>query len=448
LKKDKTDKKGTEKPIGLLEKTDPRIAELTEVNRQLKRKIFDLYTIFEISRNFTSVLNYRTLVDSFLLTSLGQMGASAAALYIPPDLNSEAMVLASTKGLHQESELRREIPIDGKLSDYMVSVAKPVPLTDLTGRFPELERFAKMQRFKNGLIIPLILQSQLKGFLVISGKIAGGEFSIDDTEFLSILANQFAVALENARLYESERDAFRELKTAQDHLLHTEKLAAVGELSAKIAHEVNNPLSIISNYLMLIQKRAGESTDVDEYLSIVTQEVSRIARIVRQLLDFNRPHKVTRKPLDVIAVIEDVLNLLEYQLANQKINITRQYDENLPRIVGVAEQLKQVFLNIILNARDFMPEGGDLTVTAELLDEQIRLAVVDTGPGIPEEVLPHIFEPFFTTKGDEAGTGLGLSVCYGIIKDHGGKIVAQNKIDGGSQFVVYLPVEERKEQEA
>jgi signal transduction histidine kinase len=420
---------------------DVKISELTESNRQLKRKIFDLYTIFEISRNINSVLNYQTLVDSFLLTSLGQVGASSAALYLPQEARKQCMTLAASKGFADEEIIQGRVDLEGRLATYLRGMAKPVMVSELSERFTDEAEFSFMDAFQNGLMIPLIIQSKLKGLLALGRKVSGVGFAADDIEFLSILANQFVVALENARLYESEKSALRELKIAQRQLVLTERQAAIGELSAKIAHEVNNPLSIISNYLHLCGKSLDNPPRAEEHLEVARQELTRIARIVRQLLDFHRPLKTEKAPVDIQELIDDILALVEWQLVERKIDIERLADDNMPKIIGSAEQLKQVFLNLVINARDFMPEGGKLKILISNHDRETKIKFVDTGPGIPPEHISRVFEPFFTTKDDAAGTGLGLSVCFGIIKEHGGDIVAGNDPEsGGASFEITLPV--------
>jgi len=420
---------------------DVKISELTESNRQLKRKIFDLYTIFEISRNINSVLNYRTLVDSFLLTSLGQVGASSAALYLPQDSQSGRLTLATSKGIAREESARGEINLEGRMAAYLRAMAKPVLVAELSERFAESPEFAFLDIFHHGLIIPLIMQSRLKGLMALGRKVSGVGFTSDDIEFLSILANQFVVALENARLYESERNALKELKIAQKQLVLTERQAAIGELSAKIAHEVNNPLSIISNYLHLVGRNLDDSTKAQEHLDVARQELSRIARIVRQLLDFHRPQKAEKAAVDVRELIDNILTLVEWQLVERKIDIERLADDPLPEVIGSPEQLKQVFLNLVINAKDFMPDGGRLKIGISNHNSVVKIKFVDTGPGIPPENLSRIFEPFFTTKEGSTGTGLGLSVCYGIVKEHGGDITAANEPGGGASFEIVLPTE-------
>jgi C4-dicarboxylate-specific signal transduction histidine kinase len=295
-----------------------------------------------------------------------------------------------------------------------------------------------LRPFDPGLVVPLIYQGRLTGLVLIGDKMGAKDFSLDDIEFLSILANQISVAIENARLYEAEKAATQQLRAAQQQLVHTERLAALGEMSARVAHEVNNPLGIIKNYLLLVKRAAGGNIEAGNYVDIVGQEIDRIARIVRELLDFHRPEKTQSLPVDVQKVVEDVLVLMERQLEKQRIEVVRRFARNLPLVMGSAENIKQVVLNIIINANDAMPEGGRIDIELTRQDNTIMMRFSDTGPGIPPDLIPRVFEPFFTTKKEGEGTGLGLAVCYGIIKRHQGSITFRNTDDGGC-FEIVLP---------
>ena len=147
-----------------------------------------------------------------------------------------------------------------------------------------------------------------------------------------------------------------------------------------------------------------------------------------------------RSQVDLAELIDKVLTLMEWQLAERKIEVRREIPQDVPSLFAAEEMLKQVLLNLIINARDAMPDGGTLTINLARTDSELQLKISDTGSGIPQEHLPRIFEPFFTTKDGSAGTGLGLSVCYGIIKEHGGHIIAGNDIGGGAVFEITLPL--------
>jgi signal transduction histidine kinase len=417
-----------------------RVTSLTETNRQLKRRIFDLYTIFEISRDFNSVLDYKTLLDTFILTSLAQVGASKAAIFLPADNNPERYVLTRRKGSGRFPDRRQCFQAGSTLLTYMTKLNRPVTTGELMGEMALRGERSILSRFHPGLAVPIIYQTQLRAVLLVTDKVGDRDFAMEDVEFLSVLGNQISVAIENSRLYEAERMATRQLQAAQDKLVRTERLAALGEMSARVAHEVNNPLGIIKNYLQLISRATVDNVESKNYVDIVGQEIDRIARIVRELLAFHRPHSPELEEVDLKTLIEDVLNLMSRQFSKLGIEVVTVFEDDSPTIMGAPENLKQVLLNIMLNAADAMPSGGQFKVMLRCCDDKLEIDLIDTGPGIKPENIARIFEPFFTTKESGRGTGLGLSVCYGIIKRHQGTIRYNNTINGGC-FTILLPAE-------
>ncbi|UCE23240.1 MAG: GAF domain-containing protein [Candidatus Zixiibacteriota bacterium] len=432
---------GTEsEAVGLLKKElQEKITSLTDANRQLKRKIFDLYTIFEISRNFNSVLDYHQLLDTFIYTSLAQVGASKAAVYLERDRRDGVLEIAKHKGSGDFPGQDVFFESRSILVDYLTGLNRPAVTADLMGEMATRSERAILQKFHPGLVVPLIYQSRLRGILLLTDKMSGRDFTMDDIEFLSILGNKISVAIENTRLYEAEKRTSQQLRAAQEQLVHSERLAALGEMSAKVAHEINNPLGIIKNYLLLVKKTVNNNKEARSYAEVLSQEIERIARIVKELLDFHRPRGLDFQKVDVARVLNDVLLLMERQIESKRVRLVRGFQPDCPEVSGSPENLKQVFLNLIINALDVMNKGGTLEVKVACEDGWVVVRFSDTGPGISPEIVPRIFEPFFTTKEPGKGTGLGLSVCYGIIKQHGGSITYKNTDDGGC-FEVRLPV--------
>jgi signal transduction histidine kinase len=420
---------------------EEKLQLLSETNRQLKRKIFDLYTVFEISRNFNSVLDYQTLLDTFIFTCLGQVAALKAAVFLTREGKSDQFFLAKAKGSGELPSGEEYFASTSRLAGYLRRLNRPVPTEDLLKDVASPEEAAILEKFTPGMAVPLIYQTHLTGIFLLADRISHAPFREDDIEFLSILANQIAVAIENARLYDSERRATSQLRSAQQQLVQTEKLAALGEMSAKVAHEVNNPLAIIKNYLLLTRKSIDQSADqpkTEQYLGIVGDEIDRIARIVKQLLEMHRGGGVTLEPLDITVALDSVVDLTERQMAMAHVEVERRFTLSPAWVNGSIEGLKQVFLNIIINARDAMGSGGKLTITVEECGTEVSIKFRDTGPGISPDDVPRIFEPFFTTKDPGQGTGLGLSVCWGIVKSHNGSILFTNTNPGGC-FDIRLP---------
>lgn len=232
------------------------------------------------------------------------------------------------------------------------------------------------------------------------------------------------------------------LKLAHDQLLHAEKLSAIGRLSASIAHEFNNPLFGIKNVLGGIKKRAPLDEEDTELVDMALQECDRIKYLINDLRDFNRPTSGIMAPMDVHKAIDSILLLLKKEFTNKKIKVEKDYATNMPNILAVGDQIKQVLLNMLNNAIGAISESaGTITIITHLLNKMIAIHIQDTGTGIKPGDMEHIFEPFFTTKPEVKGTGLGLSVSYGIIKRHGGRIDVLSEIGKGSTFTIILPID-------
>lgn len=236
------------------------------------------------------------------------------------------------------------------------------------------------------------------------------------------------------------------LRALNEHLVRAEKLAAAGALAAGVAHEVNNPLASISSLIQILQSRPpGEEKEAEtrEMLRLISTQIERISQVLRDMLDFARQRPPARAPLDLARVVESSLRLAAFDKGFKRLRVTIDFDERVPKVSADPDQLQQVFLNLLLNARDAMPDGGDLRVALRF-DEDAHEVVVefaDTGHGIPKDVLPHVFDPFFTTK--RAGAGLGLAVCYGIVTAHGGRVaVESDDAQPGTTVRVVLPAEE------
>jgi len=238
------------------------------------------------------------------------------------------------------------------------------------------------------------------------------------------------------------RDRERALEEAQAALIQSEKMSAFGQLSAGIAHEVKNPLAGILGYTQLSLKGADSDTTIYKNLKIIEQETRRCNSIIENLMKFARQDKPELKALVLNDVIEDALVLVDHQMGISHIQLQKDLAHDLPGIKGDPNQLIQVLMNIMINAQQAMDgKGGTVTITSSAPNRGVvELRVTDTGPGMPEEVRSKIFEPFFTTKPSGKGTGLGLAVTYGIIKDHGGNIRVESQPGEGTTFIITLPV--------
>jgi two-component system, NtrC family, sensor kinase len=253
-----------------------------------------------------------------------------------------------------------------------------------------------------------------------------------------LLVRQATVAMENARLYGELREYVRRVEESQQALIRAEKMAAAGRLTASIAHEINNPLQAVQNCLHLATRGEVSEKKRREYLDLANIELNRLMSTVQRMLDFYRPGAVEPKRVDLVTLLRHVNNLLAPQLQGRGIKVTTGFSTKLTPILAVSSQLEQVFLNLVLNAYDAMPGGGELRLGAHPVRDTVEILVQDSGPGVAEELRGRIFEPFVSSK--QGGTGLGLSVSYGIISAHGGSLDLLPERGPGACFRVILPI--------
>jgi len=288
-------------------------------------------------------------------------------------------------------------------------------------------------------------------------------FTPDEISVLQLLAERASAAIENAQLVErlrhteeqtrdlneELRQRLKELQQAQARLVQSEKLAAVGQLVSGVAHELNNPLTIVIGYAQLMLQDGALPAELRQDAQRIYDAAARSAEIVHNLLTFSRQRKPKRVPTNVNEVINEALSLRRYQLEVENIELVCDLDPTLLPIMANSFRLQEVVLNLVINGEQAMLEtqrGGRLMIRSHRGPGVVRIEVEDTGPGIPKDVLPRIFEPFFTTKEVGQGTGLGLSICYGIVEEHGGRIWAESRQgteDHGTTFIVELPVGEK-----
>ena len=251
-----------------------------------------------------------------------------------------------------------------------------------------------------------------------------------------LLAYIDSLTLENKRFE-------KRLKTSQAQLVQSGKMAAVGQLAAGVAHEVNNPLQIILSRVQLLVLRHQAQDGLVKDLHLIESNVKRISRIIRSLLDFARHNsgEEEHKEIDLIYLVNQTLNLMHHLLEKSRIDAQIHVDaDERSRIAGNTGEMEQVFLNLIINALQAMPDdGGELDIAIDRTEEQVIVRIEDTGEGIPEENLPRIFDPFFTTREETGGTGLGLSIIFGIVEKHNGRIEVDSDLGQGTTFTLIFP---------
>ncbi len=424
-------------------------------------QITQLGMILEVSRSLNSTLDQDTLLNLIIEVATKVTSTEEASILLLDDRTGELHFEAASGA--KRAELKAiSVPLEGSIAGWIVLHNQSLVVNDTQQDPRHCARADRATRFDTRSILgaPLQVKDRTIGVLEVVNKQGDSPFSRQDLETLESLAAQAAVAIENARLYKDLRDQMQALQKAQTRLVQSEKLAAVGELVAGVAHELNNPLTSIIGYAQILQRSsldAQSRKDLDRILA----QARRATGIVRGLLDFARQRPPEHKPVQINDVLNSTLELLCYELRTHNIECTTNMFPDLPLTMADPHQLQQVFVNLVNNARQAMSDThgrGQLTITTHLgpslfnnqqteAEPVIRVVIQDDGPGIPPGLLPSIFDPFFTTKPEGKGTGLGLSVCHGIVSEHGGHIWAESEPDqtvpnhpGGATFSVELPV--------
>jgi len=327
-------------------------------------------------------------------------------------------------------------------------------------------------------VVSRYVSEPIKRLIFATGKIASGDLNyrvdIKNRDELGVLAQFFNKMTEDLKKSREEIEEYsrtleqkveertRELKESQEKLVQTSKMAAVGQLAGGVAHEINNPMGVILGFAQLVAKDLKEDDPLYMPLKSIEREAMRCKKLVGDLLTFSRVGKTDKEEIDINELIENTLTLIGAQARVKAVEIVKEYDENLPRIMVNKNQIQQVIVNLCNNAIDAMPEGGKITIKTALKipdvdvaaerssanngtdkpesQKFIEITVSDTGTGMPEEVKKRIFEPFFTTKEVGKGTGLGLSLVYEIIQKHKGTIEVESEFGKGTTFKIELPV--------
>jgi signal transduction histidine kinase len=282
------------------------------------------------------------------------------------------------------------------------------------------------------VVAPIFLKERLLGFILLGKKRSEKDYTVEELELLEAFSNQTALAISRALIY-------RDMSLKDKQIMQAEKMAAIGELAAGIAHEIRNPLGIITGSAETVRKHKDQKIR-EEMTNYILEESQRINGLISTFLDFGRPKEPKLVSCDLREVLEKTLLLLSPQAKTLGVEIKREIPQKLLQVSIDPDQMRQAFTNLGVNALEAMPHGGVLKV---MVLENARGRVVvrfsDSGKGIPKEVQPKIFEPFFTTK--EGGTGLGLSIAHRIITQHGGDISVEGEEEKGSNFTITLPLE-------
>jgi len=426
-------------------------------------------TIKHVSQTIAAVLDAEQIARILMDTIVNAMHVTHGAIFLRTATDT-GFTAVTVRAPGADAKAARPIHPGVSMVDCLHSGHQPIlkkRLLEKALTSDAQKTLADMEALQADIVLPLLFKSDLKGFVALGEKKSGDLYSSEDLDLLETLANQSALAFENARAYQTIQHLNKnlekqveirtaELKTAlhqkektQEQLIRSESLAALGQLVAGVAHELNNPLASVTSLIQtaiedlneLCQKYPLDEDMIDD-LQFADKELKRARTIVRSLLDLSRQTQTYSEQVDLNTVVQDALRVLHNQYKHQQLNIIENYDDQLPKIQGNFANLGQVAINIIKNAIQAVADHNGRIYLTTRFDRALNEVVFecrDTGPGVPAATQMDIFKPFFTTKGVGQGTGLGLYISHEIIQRHEGRLSFENSDDKGARFVVRLP---------
>ena len=434
------------------------LRELRTSTGRLEDLVFKLGTLNDMVEMAARIPKIEDLLAHVLERTMRAVSATIGSIMLL-DRERQVLRVAVGRGLVEDDPARRnvEVKVGEGIAGKVVQAGEPVLVEDIE----KDPRFARVSDPKYGggsfICMPLRVGERIVGVVNLAKKesapgVPVQAFSAPDLQFLNALMTYTAYAVDNARLFEEARAAAQRLEEvvedqklrltlAQQQMLQAAKLSALGELVAGVAHELNNPLTVLIGTADMIEAQASEP--VLEHVRLMREAVNSAQSVVRGLLTFGRQMPLEKTRVDVAELTERVMALTFGELHVAEVKIHKDIAPGLPAVWADANQLQQVLVNLVTNARQAMAdvEGQRrLQISVQRADpDRVRIQVEDTGAGIPADILPKVFDPFVTTKRD--GTGLGLSISYGIIREHGGALSVESTVGKGTTFTIELPIE-------
>ena len=315
---------------------------------------------------------------------------------------------------------------------------KPIIVKDAVKDPRVSNEFRKALGVNEFVCVPLIAKNEPIGVIVADNVYTAEPISDERVNTLTMFVNQASLAIENAETYKSLEDKIDQLTETQQRLIRSEKLAAIGSMSSYVAHEIRNPLVTIGGFAKTLSRFTFTDAKIKVNIDIIIEEVKHLEKILNNITDFAKPSKPEKIDVQLCEIMENTCLLMENYFQEKHITLQKKYETGVPEAPVDPTQIKQVFLNILMNAVESMPDGGKLDVNIESIDGSVKIYIVDAGKGMKQDVLQNIYDPFFTTK--PSGTGVGLSVSLKIIEDHGGTIDAISEQGKGTTMLLTLPI--------
>ncbi len=431
---------------GAIERYQGFVLDITEKKRsedEMRRRNRELNALNAMAIIATQSFDLDEILNLTLRQVISLFGAETGSVYLAVEPDGTYRRRAAW-GQRSEARVRMaEVEFPEGLGDLVMRSRAEVVTQDFVPHLPAaVVEFACADRLPYWIWVVLWSKEKPIGVMGIAGK-EDRHYSSNDENLMVAISRQLATTIEKVQLYEETCRAYEDLRRTQEQLLQSEKMSAVGQLIAGVAHELNNPLTAILGYAQLLEGAEMDQRSAD-YVRKLFKQAQRTHRVVQNLLSFARQRKPQKQEVDLRKVLEESLALREYDLRVNNVALECDIADGLPSVVADPHQLEQVFLNVINNALDAMVEGngrGVLKVRVFRKDVFVCVEFDDSGPGITDP--NRIFDPFYTTKSVGKGTGLGLSICYGIVKEHGGEIAARNRPEGGATIEVRLLASEK-----
>jgi len=415
------------------------ITERKQAEQEIRRRNRELMVLNSIAQTMMESMDLSDSLHRTLRQMAELFGLDATSLYL---FDESGTKLRRAAAVGHRSEYSRHFPRVSVKPELLQQI-KEVHATFLSVQGLPLPAVFRDTQAKEGIasayVVILWSKDRVIGGLVVGSR-TPREFSPADVNLLIAVGSQISSAIERSVLYEETRQAYENLRKTQEQLLHSERLAAVGQLISGVAHELNNPLTAILGYSQLLTSSGQLGPQGIEYSEKLYKQAQRTHRIVQNLLSFARQHKPERAAVKMNQALEETLALRDYDLRMNNIRVHLDLAPDLPMTAADPHQLQQVFLNMVNNAVDAILEHskeGDLWVRTAMEEGRIVIEFTDSGPGVKDA--SRVFDPFYTTKPVGKGTGLGLSICYGIITEHGGTIRVKNVPLRGASFTIELP---------
>ena len=402
----------------------------------MRRRLQELSTLNEVSKGILSTTDLKRDLSLISRISAQVLNASKSMLKLVTDGDDGA----TQSAMYGISEAGRLLELEEAVGARVLETGEPALVNDIAAD-PELA--GKAPEVRNLLCVPLVKGGSVMGTLTVLDKtsldtIGEDGFGKEDLRFLKVLAGQAAVAIENAKLFDSLRASRKKIDELNSHLLRSERLAALGELSMQVAHEIRNPLAAIGGFARSVAKRMdGEHPD-RRFVDIIVKETDRLERILTEHLSFVKLSPPTFTHENINEVLRESVGLFEEKIEAAGAEVGLDLEEDLPAALMDADKMKQVFINLLQNGLDYVSEGGHIWLSSNRLDRTVEIRFANDGPPIPPEVLDRLFVPFATTK--ETGSGLGLPIAYEIVHEHGGTIDAMSNEESGTAFLITLPL--------